>query len=95
MISQNADDFASNLEGRNILKNLEATFLMRHSEVAEDVIDFFQLSTQETTELQKLKTGTKSDYSEALMKITDRLDSKVQITATPTEYSTITEGDGE
>ncbi|MFC6717191.1 ATP-binding protein [Natrialbaceae archaeon GCM10025810] len=95
MISQNADDFASNLEGRNILKNLEATFLMRHSEVAEDVIDFFQLSTQETTELQKLKTGTKSDYSEALMKITDRLDSKVQITATYTEYSTITQGGGE
>jgi type IV secretory pathway VirB4 component len=94
MISQNADDFASNLEGRNILKNLEATFLMRHSEVAEDVIDFFQLSTQETTELQKLKTGTKSDYSEALMKISDRLDSKVQITATPIEYSAITQGDG-
>ncbi|MXR40080.1 DUF87 domain-containing protein [Halobaculum sp. WSA2] len=95
MISQNADDFASNLEGRNILKNLEATFLMRHSEVAEDVIEFFQLSTQETTELQKLKTGTKSDYSEALMKISDRLDSKVRITATDTEYSTITEREGE
>lgn len=95
MISQNADDFASNLEGRNILKNLEATFLMRHSEVAEDVTEFFQLSTQETTELQKLKTGTKSDYSEALMKITDRLDSKVQITATDTEYNAITEREGE
>lgn len=95
MISQNADDFASNLEGRNILKNLEATFLMRHSEVAEDVIDFFQLSAQETTELQKLKTGTKSDYSEALMKITDRLDSKVKITATPAEHSAITQGEGE
>jgi hypothetical protein len=68
---------------------------MRHSEVAEDVIDFFQLSTQETTELQKLKTGTKSDYSEALMKITDRLDSKVKITATPAEHSAITQGEGE
>ncbi len=91
MISQNATDFASNLEGRNILKNLEATFLMRHSEVAEDVTEFFQLSQTEKTELQKLKTGTQADYSEALMKITDRLDSKVKITATPTEYRTITQ----
>lgn len=95
MISQNADDFASNLEGKNILKNLAATFLMRHADVAEDVVDFFDLSNRERTELQKLKTGTEASYSEALMKISDRLDSKVRIDATDTEHTIIekTRGD--
>lgn len=93
MISQNADDFASNLEGRNILKNLEAVFLMHHAEVAEDVVDFFQLSETEQTTLRKLKTGTKADYSQALMKVSDRLDAKVRIEATSEEHQIINRGE--
>jgi len=93
MISQNASDFTSNLEGRNILKNTEAVFLMRHSEVADDVVDFFQLSQTERTELRKLKTGTEGSYSESLMKISDRLDTKIRVEATAREKQQITEGE--
>ena len=93
MISQNASDFTSNLEGRNILKNTEAVFLMRHSEVAGDVVDFFQLSQTERTELRKLKTGTEGSYSESLMKISDRLDTKIRVEATDREKQQITEGE--
>jgi len=89
MISQNAADFTSNIEGRNTLKNTEAVFLMRHSDVADDVTDFFQLSQTEKAELQKLKTGTQGSYSEALMKISDRLNTKIRVEATDTEHQLI------
>jgi len=93
LISQNASHFTYCREGREILDNMPGKVFMRHDRVPEDVVDYFQLSQQEKQELYELKTGTDSAYSEALLKITGRLDTRVKIESTQVEESIINRGE--
>jgi len=89
LISQNASHFTYCREGREILDNIPGKVFMRHDRVPDSVVDYFQLSNQERQELHELKTGTKSEYSEALLKITGKLDTRIQIESTPIEDTII------
>jgi hypothetical protein len=85
LISQNASHFTYCREGREILDNMPGKVFMRHDRVPDSVVDYFQLSNQEQRELHELKTGTESQYSEALLKISGKLDTRIQIESTPIE----------
>jgi hypothetical protein len=85
LISQNASHFTYCREGREILDNMPGKVFMRHDRVPDSVVDYFQLSNQEQRELYELKTGTESQYSEALLKISGKLDTRIQIESTPIE----------
>ena len=61
----------------------------RHQRVSPDIVDYFQLSEQEVIDLYDLKTGTESSYSEAILKISGRLDAKIRVKATPAEHQLI------
>jgi len=89
LISQNASHFTYCREGREILDNMPGKVFMRHDRVPESVVDYFQLSQREEQELYELKTGTDSDYSEALFKVSGQLDTRLRIDSTPQEHALI------
>jgi hypothetical protein len=68
---------------------------MRHDRVPDDVVDYFQLSDRERQELHELKTGTESEYSEALLKISGKLDTRIKIESTDIEHRIINQGENQ
>ncbi|MXR52379.1 DUF87 domain-containing protein [Halovenus sp. WSH3] len=96
LISQNASHFTYCREGREILDNIPGKVFMRHDRVPDSVVEYFQLSQREKQELFELKTGTDSDHSEALFKVSGLIDTRLRIEATPQEHALIeprTEGE--
>jgi type IV secretory pathway VirB4 component len=93
MITQNASHFTHSREGREILDNTPGKLFMRHDRVPQSVVDYFQLSEREKQELYKLKTGTDSPYSEAILKVSGRLDTQIKIESTDSEHRLIREGE--
>lgn len=89
MLTQNASHFTHSRQGREILNNVPGKVLMQHDTVHDSVTQYFQLSQQEVTALSNLKTGTDCDYSEGLLKVSNQLDTKLRIQATPTEHEVI------
>jgi hypothetical protein len=90
LISQNASDFTHRREGRTILDNTPAKLFMNHERVPDDVIDYFQLSQREKQDILGLETGS-NGYSEAIVNVSDRLDTKIRVEATDEEHRVIEE----
>ena len=89
LVSQSASDFTQYSEGETLLDQCPGKVFFRHQRVSDDMIDYFQLSEQEVIDLYDLKTGTESSYSEAILKISGRLDAKIRVEATPAEHQLI------
>jgi type IV secretory pathway VirB4 component len=94
LVTQNASHFTYHRKGREILDNMPGKIFMRHDRVPNSVTDYFDLSTREKQELYELKTGTDSPYSEAILKITGKLDTRIRIESTPTEHVLIQNSGG-
>jgi type IV secretory pathway VirB4 component len=84
LVTQNTEDFVRYPEGEAILKNVEAKAFQYHDALEDPVVDFFQLSPRERQEISKLKRG-QDGYSEAILKVSDTLDTKIRIEASPAE----------
>ena len=95
LITQNASHFTHSREGREILDNVPGKIFMRHDRVPDSVVDYFQLSERERQELYELKTGTDSDYSEAILKLSGRLDTRIRIESTEVEHAVIQQGENQ
>lgn len=93
LISQNAADFTEHQEGRAILDNTPAKIFTRHERVPDSVTQYFQLSQQEKQDLLRLKTGTDAEYSTAILKVSNRIDTKTKILSTPSEKAIIENGE--
>lgn len=89
LVSQSASDFTQYNEGRTLLDQCPGKIFFRHQRVSDDIIQYFQLSEQEKIDLYDLKTGTESSYSEAIMKINGRINTKLRIETTPAEKEII------
>ena len=89
LVTQNASHFTHCREGQEILDNMPGKVFMRHDRVSDDVVDYFDLSQREKQELFELKTGTDADHSEALVKISGNLDTRVRVEATDAEHQLI------
>lgn len=92
LISQNAADFTEHQEGRAILDNTPAKIFTLHERVPDSVTQYFQLSQREKQDLLRLKTGTDAEYSEAILKVSNQIDTKIRITSTPSEHAIIETG---
>jgi hypothetical protein len=68
VVSQNPDDFLGNDQGRSLLRNLRATFLLRLAEVSPSASAFFQLTGSETDWLPRARLPREAGYSEALLR---------------------------
>jgi hypothetical protein len=90
LISQNASHFTYCREGREILDNMPGKVFMRHQRVPDSVIEYFGLSQREQQALFELKTGTDAEHSEALLKVSGQLDTRIRIDATGDEHAIIT-----
>ncbi len=88
-VSQSASDFTDHREGRTLLDQCPGKLLFRHERVPQGMVDYFNLSNKETKEIYSLKTGSDSTYSQAILKISGRLDSKIRVTATNPEHRLI------
>ena len=95
LVTQNASHFTYCREGREILDNVPGKVFMRHDRVPDSVVDYFQMSERERQELYELKTGTDSPYSEALLKISGRLDTRIKIESTDIEHQVINQGENQ
>jgi DNA helicase HerA-like ATPase len=89
VVSQSASDFTQYEEGRTLLDQCPGKVFFRHQRVSDDIVDHFKLSEQEVIDLYNLKTGTESSYSEAILKVSGRLDAKIRVEATPAEHRLI------
>jgi len=92
LVTQNASHFTYCREGREILDNVPGKVFMRHDRVPESVVDYFDLSQREKQELFNLRTGTDTDCSDALLKVSSRLDTRIRIESTPVEHAIIEAG---
>jgi len=92
LITQNASHFTHSREGREILDNMPGKVFMRHDRVPESVVDYFELSHREKQELFELNTGTDSDYSEALLRVSGRINTRLRVESTPQEHALIDSG---
>lgn len=90
LLTQNASDLTHRREGRSILDNTPAKIFMNHERVPDDVISYFQLSQGEKQQILRLETGA-NGYSEAIVNVSDRLDTKIEIEATDEEHRIIEE----
>ena len=95
LVTQNASHFTHCREGREILDNVPGKVFMRHERVPDSVVDYFHLSERERQELYELKPGTDSRYSEALLKITGRLDTRIRVESTDVEHAIINQGENQ
>jgi hypothetical protein len=95
LVTQNASHFTYCREGREILDNVPGKVFMRHDRVPDSVVDYFQMSEHERQELYELKTGTDSRYSEALLKISGKLDTRIRIESTDIEHQVINQGENQ
>lgn len=93
LITQNASDFTDHRRGRKILDNIPGKVFMRHERVSDSVVDYFDFSNREKQELYQLKTGTEHSYSEALLRVSNRVKSKIKVEATAAEKAGIEAGD--
>jgi len=66
--SQNPDDFLGSEQGRSLLRNLRATFLLRLAEVSAPAAAFFQLTQAEAEWLPRARLPREHGYSEALLR---------------------------
>ena len=96
LLSQSASDFTGHHQGEKILGNAPATVFMKHKtdDVDNTVVDYFDLSQREKREISSLETGNLG-YSEAIVKVEDRLDAKIRVKATDEEHRIIEELDAE
>jgi len=95
LVTQSAHHFTDHRQGRGILDNMPAKTLFRHENVTASMVDYFDLSEREEQSLYRLKTGKESDYSEALMQVSGRLDAKLRIDATPAEKALFSQQEGD
>jgi hypothetical protein len=89
LISQNASHFTHCREGREILDNMPGKVFMKHDRVPQSVVDYFDLSTREKQQLHELRTGTNAPHSEALVRVSGQLNTKIKIESTPEEHGLI------
>ncbi|WP_159903622.1 VirB4 family type IV secretion system protein [Salinirussus salinus] len=95
LVTQNASHFTYCREGREILDNVPGKVFMRHDRVPDSVVDYFQMSERERQELYELKTGTDAEYSEAILKISGKLDTRTRIESTDIEHRIINHGENQ
>ena len=84
LVTQNTEDFVRYPEGEAILKNVEAKAFQYHDSVKKSVASFFNLSAREQQDIRQLKRG-QDGYSEAILKVSDTLDTEIRIEASPAE----------
>ncbi|MFD1562258.1 hypothetical protein ACFR99_01565 [Haloarchaeobius amylolyticus] len=90
LVTQNADEFVRSTEGENILRNIDCNLFFRQRDVDSEVTDFFHLSEKESSELRKLRSGTKLPFSEALVR--GPVNTRLRIESTRPEHTLFENG---
>ncbi|MCI4349396.1 MAG: DUF87 domain-containing protein, partial [Thermoplasmata archaeon] len=69
LVSQNPDDFLGSESGRSLLRNLQATLLLRLPEVSDAARRFFGLTDAEAEWLPRSRLPKEAGYSEGLLRL--------------------------
>ena len=91
LITQTVGDFYRTEDGEDILKNVPCKVLFAHEKTDDRPAQAFQLSTVAETRLYNLKKGDQdsADYSQAILAISNQLETEVKVEASDTEASII------
>lgn len=93
LVTQNASHFTHRRQGREILDNMPVKVFMRHERVPDDVVDYFRLSREEKQQILGLRTGDNSRYSESVVKVSNRINTKLKVESTGSEHAIINQGE--
>lgn len=89
LVTQSASHFTHWREGQEILDHVPGKMLFRHESVPESVVDSLDLSDQEQWNLLRLRSGEKAGYSEALLKVSGVVDTKIRVESSSFEHDVI------
>jgi len=95
LITQTVGDFYRTDDGEDILKNVPCKVLFAHEKTDDRPAQAFQLSTVAETRLYNLKKGDQdsADYSQAILAVSNQLETEVKVEASDTEASIIEDGE--
>lgn len=88
LVTQSSSHFTEWREGEDILNHIPGTLYFRHEREA----DHSTLSEKENTGLLRLRSGEKAGYSEALLKVSNTVSTRIRIRSTPLEHRIIEQG---
>jgi len=89
MVSQSASHFTAYRKGREILDHVPGKLFFRHENVSDSMIDYFDLSDQEEWSIRQLRGGKNASFSEALLRVSNVLDTRIRIESTSLEHQII------
>lgn len=94
LVTQAVGDFYRQESGPDILKNTPCKVLFAHESADEDPVKRFRLSNREESELYRLAKGDEDSngHSDAILAVSNRLESKVRVEASPVEHGVIDDG---
>jgi hypothetical protein len=95
LITQTVADFYRTEDGEDILKNIPCKVLFAHEKADDAPAEAFQLSNVAETQLYNLTKGDQdsSDYSEAILSVSNEFESKIKVQASTVEASIIENGE--
>ncbi|WP_049937258.1 VirB4 family type IV secretion system protein [Haloplanus natans] len=95
LITQTISDFYRTEDGEDILKNIPCKVLFAHEDADDRPAQAFQLSNVAETRLYNLAKGDQdsTDYSQAILKVSNQFESRVNVEASDVEASIIEHGE--
>jgi hypothetical protein len=95
LITQTISDFYRTEDGEDILKNIPCKILFAHEKADNQPAQAFQLSTIAETQLYNLTKGDQdsADHSQAILSVSNQIESQIKIEASDTEASIIETGE--
>jgi type IV secretory pathway VirB4 component len=85
MVTQSGSHFTNYRMGRDILNHVPGRLFFRH----EKHRDYPSLSEQEQTNLLKLRSGGEAEASEAVLHVSNVVNTRIKIESTPAEHQVI------
>jgi len=95
LITQTVSDFYRSEDGEDILKNTPCKILFAHEQTDDRPEDAFNLSSIAETRLYNLTRGDTdtADHSQAILNVSNNLESRIKIHASPEEKQLIEKGE--
>jgi type IV secretory pathway VirB4 component len=89
MVTQSASHFTRYHKGRDILNHVPGKVLFYHETVTDSMEQYFDLSDQEKYSIERLRGGKNLSFSEALLRVSNKWNTRIKIYSTGLEHQII------
>jgi hypothetical protein len=89
LVTQSGSHFTDFREGRDILDHTAGALLFRQKKVSDSMTDYFELSSNQVSQVLALRSGEQTGYSEAVLRVPNVVNTKIRIYSTEAEHRLI------